>query len=191
MSLPRTACLVPSASATILVDGKPVSDHPECYAATLPTPTPIDYRPALKLVELGADPKVEDWKLTAHIDSEDGRKFHFTVTGSATGNDGQGDHTKTFLSDSGRLRIQPAMFSFAEAVRIRKKPLPDQFDITWSVLPDRNVDVWKPQLRDTTGAVDQTTLVQGLANEPHELTIIPNGDGPVPIASLTVHQPPM
>ena len=180
----------PLGSATILVDGKPVSDHPECYAATLPTPTPIDYRPALKLVELGADPKVEDWTLTAHIDSDDGREFHFTVSGSATGNDGQGDHTKTFLSDSGRLRIQPAMFSFAEAVRIRKKPLPDQFDITWSVYLT-GVDVWKPQLRDTTGAVDQTTLVQGLANEPHELTIIPNGDGPVPIASLTVHQPPM
>jgi len=177
-------------TARILVDGKPVSSHPRCYAATLPTPTPIDYRPALKLVELGDAPKVEEWTLAAHIDSDDGRKFHFTVVGSVTGSDGQGDHTKPFVSRSGRLHIEPGMFSFAEAVRIRKKPLPEKFDIHWKVCL-MGVDVWKPEIREDPAAVDQTTLVQGVTNEPHLLTIIPNGDGPVPVASLTVYRPPM
>ena len=180
----------PLGTAKILVDGKPVSAHPECYAATLPTPTPIDYRPALKRVELGDDPKVEDWTLTAHIDSEDGREFHFTVVGSVTGEDGQGDQTQPFVSKSGRLRIQPKLFSFAEAVRIRKKPLPKEFDVRWNVYLMGD-DVWKPRLREEAGAVDQTTLVQGVSNGPHVLTIIPNGDGPVPVESLTVHRPPM
>jgi hypothetical protein len=177
-------------TARILIDGKPVSSYPQCYAATLPSPTPIDYRPALKLVELGDDPKVEDWTLAAHIDSDDGREFRFTVVGSVTGNDGQSDHTRPFVSASGRLRIEPRMFSFAEAVRIRKKALPEEFDIHWKVYL-MGVDVWKPKLCEDAGAVDQTTLVQGVNNEPHVLMIIPNGDGPVPVASLTVHRPPM
>ena len=180
----------PLGTARILVDGKPVSAHPECYAATLPTPTPIDYRPALKLVELGDDPQAEDWTLTAHIDSDNGREFHFTVVGSVTGEDGQGDHTKPFVSKSGRLQIQPRMFSFAEAVGIRKKPLPESFDIQWKVYL-LGVDVWRPKLREESGAIDQATLVQGLSNGPHVLTIVPNGDGPVPLQSLTVYRPPL
>ena len=180
----------PLGSARILVDGKAVSSYPECYAATLPTPTPIDYRPALKLVEIGDEPREEDWTLLAQIDSDDGREFRFNVIGSVSGEDGQGDHTKPLVSESGRLRIQPKMFSFAEAVRIRKKVLPERFDVRWKVYLN-GVDVWKPKLRDDLGAIDQATLVQGITNEPHVLTIIPNGDGPVPVASLTVHRPPI
>lgn len=180
----------PPGTARILVDGKPVSSHPQCYAATRPGRTPIDGRPALKRVELGDDPKEEDWTLTAHIDSDNGRKFRFTVVGSVTGNDGQGDHTKRFVSTSGRLRIDPRRFSFAEAVQIRKRALPEEFDVHWKVYLT-GVDVWKPELREDPGAIDHTTLVQGVANEPHVLTIIPTGDGPVPVASLTVHRPPV
>ena len=74
-------------TARILIDGKSVSAHPRAYAATLPTRTPLDYRPAIKQVILGDDPKVEAWTLTARDISDDGRKFAFDLSGSVTGPD--------------------------------------------------------------------------------------------------------
>lgn len=177
-------------SATILVDGKPVSAHRAAYAATLPTCTPIDYRPALKLVTLGADPQVEDWTLTAHDSSEDGKRFAFDVEGSVTGPDGSGTQETTFVSTSGRITLQPHDFSFAEAIRIRKKPLPERFEVTWKVYL-MGTDVWQPTPEVEPGKVDRTTLIQGIANAEHTLEILANGDGGVPIECLTVHRPPL
>jgi hypothetical protein len=34
-------------------------------------------------------------------------------------------------------------------------------------------------------------LAQGLTNGPHTLEIIPNGDGPVPVAAFKVYKPPL
>jgi hypothetical protein len=177
-------------SARVLVDGKPVSAHSDAYAATLPTKSPIDYRPAIKLVTLGDDPKVESWTLTAHDVSEDGKQFAFDVKGSVTGDDGTGTNEKTFVSNSGRITIEPRDVSFAEAIRIRKKPMPERFDVTWDVYL-MGTDTWSPATNLEPGIVDRTTLIQGIENTQHTLEIIPNGDGPVGIESFTVYRPPL
>jgi hypothetical protein len=177
-------------TARILLDGKPVSAEPACYAATLPTRTPIDYRPGLKRVELGENVQAEDWTIEVPEVSDDGREFRFRLVGTKTGDDGEGSQAEPFVSDSGRIRIDPKLFSFAEAIRIRKRPLPTPFELTFKTYL-MGVDTWEPQMPEQEGAVDRTTVAQGMANGPHELTIIPNGDGLVPIARLTVYRPPL
>jgi len=177
-------------TARILIDGKFPSAHPRAYAATLPTRTPIDYRPAIKQVILGDDPKVETWTLTAHDISSDGRKFAFDLAGSVTGPDGSGTHEKTSVSNSRRITLHPRDFSFAEAIRIRKKPLPTRFDVAWQVWL-MGVDQWSPQGAMEKGMVDRCTLIQGIENAEHTLEIVANGDGAMPIESVTVHRPPL
>jgi len=177
-------------TARVLVDGKAPSAHPGAYAATLPTRTPIDYRPALKRVQLGEDPKVEEWTLTAYDISEDGKQFAFEVAGSVTGPDGSGTHEGTFVSNSKRITLQPHDFSFAEAIRIRKKPLPDTFKVTWNVW-FMGMDEWKPKPIADLPTLGRNTLIQGINNVEHTLEITLNGDGPVGIESLALHRPPL
>lgn len=177
-------------TARILVDGMAPSAHPKAYAATLPTRSPIDYRPALKQIQLGGDPKVEEWTLTAHDISEEGKQFAFDVAGSVTGPDGSGTHEGTFVSNSKRITLQPRDFSFAEAIRIRKKPLPETFKVTWNVC-FMGMDEWKPKPIADAAKVDRYTLIQGIDNAEHMVEIILNGNGPVAIESLTLHRPPL
>jgi hypothetical protein len=133
---------------------------------------------------------VESWTLTAHDVSEDGKQFAFDVKGSVTGDDGTGTNEKTFVSNSGRITIEPRDVSFAEAIRIRKKPMPERFDVTWDVYL-MGTDTWSPATNLEPGIVDRTTLIQGIENTQHTLEIIPNGDGPVGIESFTVYRPPL
>jgi hypothetical protein len=189
VDLTSLASLASKGTVKVLIDGKAPSATPAAYAATLPTKSPIDYRPALKLVGLGGQPQTEDWTLTAHEVSEDGKQFAFDLVGSKTGPDGSGSNQAEFVSNSGRIRLQPRDFSFAEAIRIRKKPLPATFDVTWrTYLMGMDTYAAKPA---KPGYVDRQTLVQGIPNAEHTLELVLNGDGPVALESLTIHTPPL
>jgi len=175
--------------AKVLIDGKAPSATPGAYAATLPIRTPIDYRPALKLVGLGGQPQAEDWTLTAHDISKDGKQFAFDLVGSKTGPDGSGTQAANFVSTSGRIRLQPRDFSFSEAVRIRKKPLPERFDVTWKTYL-MGMDTYTPKVVKP-GCQDRQTLTQGIANAEHTLELVLTGDAPVALDAITIHTPPL
>lgn len=176
-------------TARVLIDGRAPSATPAAYAATLPTPTPIDYRPALKLVGIGGQPQAEDWTLTAHDISADGKQFAFDLAGSLTGPDGSGTQAGKFVSTSGRILLLPQDFSFAEAISIKKKPLPERFDVTWKTCL-MGLDTYVAKAV-TPGREDRQTLIQGISNSEHTLELVLSGDGPVSLQSLTVHTPPL
>jgi hypothetical protein len=175
-------------TARVLIDGKKPSAHAAAYAATLPSSTPIDYHPAIMHVVLGDNVIAETWTLTAHDINDDGTEFAFDVKGSVTGPDGSGTHKKPFVSDSGRIQIHPDQFTFAAGIRRAKRPLPEQFDVTWQVYL-MGLDELKPENPFKPGLVPRQTVIQGIANGPHTLEIVLNEDGPVPIESVTVHRP--
>jgi hypothetical protein len=170
-------------TARVLIDSKTPSSFASTWAATRPTPLEQCWFPAVNRVALGSKPVAEDWTMTVTFRKDDGTAFDFELTGSVTGPDGKGGSGKDFVSNSGRIRISADDYSFARIVSVSKKPVPKTVEVKWSVY-QMGTDVF-------SGAANRTTLAQMLPPGPHELRIIPNGDGPVPVKDIIVHRPPM
>ena len=116
--------------------------------------------------------------------------LRYEVIGTKTGPDGQGDHLRRFVSNSGRVVIEPRMWMVCWAVNYRKKPLPEDFEVTWEVKPLFN-DVYKAP--DSLGRTKESTitLAQGLTNGKHTLKMIPNSDGALAIKAFRIYRPPL
>jgi len=108
-----------SGSAEIRVDGKKPSALLSNWAATLPSPTPIDYRPALMRVKLHGQPVQETWTVTVESCSDDGHEFSYSVRGSVSGDQGRGDHTAVFRSRNGIVELRPEWFTMEHAIQMK------------------------------------------------------------------------
>lgn len=173
--------------ADIRVDGKRPSKFLETWSATLPSSTPIDYRPAIMRVGLTGLPVAETWKLTVTSVSQDGRTYDYLVRGSLSGDQGRGNQVGVFKSNNGIIELDPRMFTFSDAIRIRKKPIPTPFNVTWKTY-NRSLDQWRRQAADASNPSGQVTLVQQLKNDTHVLEIIPRS-GAIEIEQIIVHRP--
>jgi hypothetical protein len=175
-------------TAKILIDGRKPSELPGVHAATRSNVCPGNWFPALRRVELGRNAVAERWHLVITRIDRTCSQFEYEVKGSVTGPDGRGDSRHKFVSDSGRLVIDPQWFTLGASYQIFKKPVPVGFDITWQVI-EQFVNDWKPQpIKDQTKE-DLYTLAQGLPNGAHVLEVIPRGDGEVPVNYVVVYQP--
>lgn len=170
-------------TARILLDGQPPSAHPQAYAITSPGAAPGVWWPGVYTVGFRNPPLLEDWTLKFTEVSEDGKTFKYEVNGSKTGPDGEGHSDAKFISNSGRVVIDPGDFGIAAAVAYTKQPCPPGFEIKWSVVPLFQ-DTYDPRQ-------DRPTVVKLIENGPHTLEIIPNGDGAVPVHAVRVFEPPL
>jgi hypothetical protein len=179
-------------TAQILVDGKPPSSFAAAYVATLPSKGPGTWWPALRRVVLGKDPVLENWTLTVTSISSDGKDLKFNLVGSKTGPDGSGSSAEIFHSNSGRIMIDPRDWMFAAIFKTFKQatPLAAGYQVHWSIVPEF-IDHYRAPKTDEVGKVYETMLIQGILNGHHVLEVIPNGDGPVPIASVIAYRPPL
>lgn len=177
-------------TARILIDGHPPSENSDLYAFTRPSKVIISNWPSINRIDHRTMPLVEDWTLKLTATNADNTDLRFTVVGSKTGPDGSGSNKELFVSNSGRVVIDPRDWTFAPAYVESKKTHPVGYEVHWSVVP-MFTDVYKGPITDDPGKIYQTTLAQGLSNGPHTLEIIPNGDGPVAIESLQVYTPPL
>ena len=88
--------------ADVLLDGQPMSGLREPWAASRPSIAPQMWMPAVMQIGFEKAPLAEDWTLTCLSDSSsDGRRVHFKVGGSKTGEDGRGFSDRRFVSKSG------------------------------------------------------------------------------------------
>lgn len=177
-------------TAKVLIDGCPPSSFAGAYAITRSNRNPLSGRPLLNRIELGDKPVAEAWTLKVRDITPNGRAFRYVLMGSVTGEDGEGTHEKPFESKSGRIRFNPAEFTFAGAVGQCKKPFTNQIDVVFQTCL-MGTDIWVPATNGVLGAVNRTTLIQGIQNAPHVLEIVPNGDGAVPVFEVVVHRPPL
>ncbi len=178
-------------TAKVLIDGNPPSEFPELYYHARPSNAPHDgVRPAINHIGNESPLIVEKW--TAKIIECDPEKnvLRYEVIGSKTGPDGQGDHLKRFVSNSGRVVIEPRMWMVCWAVKYRKKPLPVDFQVTWEVKPLFR-DVYEPPEGQDPTKVSAVTLAQGLTNGKHTLRLMPSDDGPLAIKAFRVYRPPL
>ncbi len=94
------------------------------------------------------------------------------------------------MSDSGRVIIEPRDLSFEHAEQFSNAEIQPGMSISWEVIR-RFQNPYAPNPTDDPPLVRRIRLVEGLRNKQHTPKIIPNGDGPVPIESVIVHEPPL
>ncbi len=177
-------------SARIVIDGKPPAAYPGLLRCTRPSVAPYVWWPAVRRVTLGDSPKIEQWTLVFRdVDVEKGR-FSFELRGSKTGPDGRGSSDRPFVSNSGRIRIDPRDFTIIGALRYRHKPCPPRFQATWRVVPLYR-DPWRPDPLPLPGVEQRDTVVTLLPFGRHIVDIVPLGDGPVPVRAVRTYRPPL
>ena len=176
--------------ASVRIDGKKPSAFPGLYGVTRTTAFPDSIWPCLLLVKSEKPLQLEDWTLTIKDASADLKSFKFDVAGSKTGPDGEGSGDKKFVSNSGRVVIEPADWNFDYCLKVFKRPLPAGFKIRWKVVPHFLDEIHS---LDSGAAVRGTesvlTVAQGLPNGKHTLEISPGR--PQAISAVRVYRPPM
>ena len=178
----------PRGTARILIDGQPPSANPNACTITRPSNASEVWWPGVYTVGFQNPPLVEDWVLKLTEVSDDAKHFKYEVTGSKTGPDGSGSSEEKFVSNSGRVVIDPKDFGLAAACAYTKNPCPPGFEIKWSVVPMFTDTYRTPKSKSLSKPV-RTTAVQLIENGPHLLEILPNGDGSVPIKAVQIFQP--
>jgi len=172
----------PSAQARVLIDGIKPSQFPGCYRITRPSPGPWSPLTVAR-IDHDAPLVIEDWTLRITSVGNDGKQWAFEVAGSITGPDGDGSNEKTFVSKSGRVKIEPAAFFRAGEVTVG-------YEIKWKVLP-MFVDTYQAMKADDPAREYATTVAQGLPNEKHTLELVADGPSPPPIRAIRICRPPV
>jgi hypothetical protein len=185
-------------TANVLIDGKKPSAIPELYQPSRVSGYPGIGWPVISRIDHRAPLVLEEWTATLSHFSPDGKHFQFSVRGSVTGPDGEGNADQVFVSKSGRVVIDPedwnVVYSFGLMrgpwAKDKSKPpfvVPQEVVATWKIVPFFTDTYSTPVIPDP--AVETPVLLaQGLSNGPHELRLVAH-DGPVKIRSLRVYQP--
>jgi hypothetical protein len=181
-----------AASARVLIDGMPPSTFPELYYHARPSPTPVAGRPAFNRIDHQTPLLVETWTARILECDVEADVLRYEISGSKTGFDGIGDHKKRFVSNSGRVIIEPGMWMVNWSLRYRNQTLPADYKVTWETKP-LFVDTWESphQFDAARESTRTTTLAQGLENKEHTLTLKPAGESnSLPVAAIRVFRPP-
>lgn len=177
-------------TAEILIDGKKPSEFPTAYAHTRANDGPdVDWPwtvGAPYRIEYRTPWQAEDWTIT--ITAGDATTFTFEVAGSLTGADGTGTSDREFVSPSGRIVIKPDWWT--KLPPDGRSPRGPGYVLKFSTVLLGTDRYTAPAITDPTRET-ATTLVQGLPNGKHVLTIRALGDTPPALAALRVYRPPL
>jgi hypothetical protein len=175
--------------AAVRIDGRKPSEFSGTYAFTRALPTPGGKWPVVAGFGWEKTPVIEDWTMEVRKDPDEDKRFTFTLRGSKTGADGSGRSDRRFVSNSGRVVIEPEHWNVEFALALAGvKPVPAAFTVRWRVVPHAIDEFVSPGIKDPT--VETTvTLAQGLPNHKHTLEISGNSD--TPIAAIRVYRPPL
>ena len=176
-------------AARVRIDGRRPSQFPEAYAITRPSAI-HNIWPAVIRISWEKPLILEDWTCRILESDEMGSRFTFEVVGSKTGPDGRGSSDERFVSNSGRVVIDPNDWHMERTCKHAKKPVPDGFEIRWKVVP-LFVDRYEAPSVDDPTREHATTLIQGIANARHELELVAESGNPPAIQAVRVYRPPL
>ena len=174
-------------SIRILVDNQSLKNNERCFYYTRPTLKPDEFFLTniglLLAMELSRNVREEKWFLTIlSIDSLQ-QQVVFSIKGSLTGEDGTGNSSKVFNSNSGKITIRP------DAWFVRKSK-GDFALFNW--LKPGDVLQWqiKSMCFDSLALQPvKQTILQGIVNTTHQLKI--TGPGAKHINEIIVYLPPL
>lgn len=178
-----------TAAVQVRIDGRKPREFPELYAFSRASLYPGSVWPALLRIDSRAPLTNENWALVVTEVVTNGiPHIRFALHGSITGFDGEGVSTNTFVSNSGRVRIQPRdwlMLLWTSWFYPALQPLPQGHEIQWE---SRffGVDEFTPRIGDPL-LETTVTVAQGLANGPH--TLVLSGSGTTAIDTVRIYNP--
>jgi len=162
-----------SGSVSVLIDGKKPSSIPDLFGFTRVSAFPNSDWPILLKIGTQAPLVEEAWSLKISDITADGKLCRFGLTGSLTGEDGEGWNTNRFLSRSRRVIIEPDDWNLAYCTKVFQKPLSEGHVATWRVVL-RGKDMAEAPAVDTGGEAG-VTVAQGLAPGRHVLELRAQG----------------
>ena len=172
----------------VRIDGRSPAEFPELYGLTRTSNSPGSGWPCILLVGNQAPRVAEQWTLTLTGDVSNPEKVAFRLEGSLTGPDGEGRSDERFVSRSGRVVIEPGDWNLVYASKVFKAPLPEGFQIKWSVVP-RFVERATVPPATRAGVEPALTIVQGLKPGRHTLEL--RGPGVAALKAVRVYHPPL
>ncbi|QDT36237.1 SGNH/GDSL hydrolase family protein [Stratiformator vulcanicus] len=150
--------------------------------------TPIPPGPWPAVLKVGFEQPLidESWTLTATQDQADPKLYLFEVRGSKTGADGSGRTDQRFVSNSGRVVIEPDDWEIKFAITDlrRLKELPSEFELNWTVMKQATNDVTPPKAKK--GVERAVTVAQLLTDEKHTLILTGGIEG---VRALRIYSP--
>ncbi len=176
--------------AQVLIDGKTPSSLPNLFAISLPSNALGVEWPSILNVTAQKPLIAEDWKLVITEVDPEVKKIKFDAFGSITGFDGSGESDQKFVSNSGRVVIEPHNWWLQNAYQNFGKPVPVGFQIKWSVKPLFN-DVYATPVTVKSSHEYATLIAQNLSNTKHTLEIIPEVPDQRLFDEIRVYRPPV
>lgn len=175
--------------AAIRIDGKKPSEFPELYLPTRTvTLSPRGPLPPILRVRHVKPLIVEDWKIIVTDVNADCTRYKFRVLGSITGEDGEGEGGKPFVSHSGRVVLDPDDFNLLFPLRRFENPSNNSLEALWHVRPYFVDQFAAPPHCNPIGETI-VTAAQGLPNGKHVLEI--TGSPETPLAAIRIYHPPL
>ena len=173
-------------TAKVLVDGR-AADQIDAFFMSFIEVGKDNVRPKRGLVTdraphgvvLGRNVVPQTWTITM---TDDGG--HYTLEGSVTGFDGQGDNAQPFTSHSGQILVPPDLWRYnrdRQGKAVNKKG--DTF--TWRVY---RTGVGTVDFKGEAGQRFRVPLIQNLPNAAHTLELVTEG-GPVRLEAFDVFEP--
>ncbi|PSB08971.1 hypothetical protein C7B76_25890 [filamentous cyanobacterium CCP2] len=188
-TMPETRSDTSLSVAKVLIDGKPPSEFPELYAITRPSDALGVDQPAVLQVSAANSLIPERWTAVITEINDTCDRFKFKVYGSETGFDGEGQNERQFVSQSGRVVIDPEDWWLDDVYDNLQIATPAGFQIQWQVEP-LFTNVYVPPIGQNFAQHQTVTVAQNLPTTEHTLELIaPNGE--VPITAIRTYQPPL
>ncbi len=175
---------------TVLLDGKPPSDHPSQYGVTRSSLIPGSDWPALLNSQSAISLREESW--TASLDGvrTNSPYFTFKLLGSKTGPDGEGRSDREFRSASGRVLISPDDWNVMRFMAQHRRAVPESMAVRWETV-FHGRDEFRPAAASAPGEFVTTVLATGLSNQSHVLELATRSGRPSPIRAIRFYRPPL
>ncbi len=180
-------------SAAVTIDGQKPSEHIGAWALTRPKNVGKLSWPwaGLKRVAFQSVPVEETWTLKTLSVDETGKDVTFEVVGSVTGLDGKGNSHEMFVSNSGRVVIDPQDWFLEKNINFTGDPAPEGYSMTWQTRP-HHVDIYESPKKFDPPREQAVTIVQGVNNKPHQIVLkATDPDNPPAILAIRVFEPPL
>jgi hypothetical protein len=177
--------------ATLTVDGQAPGKIDGAYVFTKPSNAPYTWFPAVSVLKHNAPLVAETWTAKFLEFTPDAKKFRYSVTGSVTGPDGEGNETDTFVSNSGRIVIDGGgnWSRVPWSLTYKKKEMPETYQVTWKVVPLFAETLQFPAV-ENPASERSITLIKGMPNGPHTIRLTPEEGAKLNLAGFRSYCPP-
>jgi hypothetical protein len=177
----------PQGAVRFTIDGRKPSDISELYAHGRSRAQPGGKWPPIAPIKAEKPLVLETWTLDATREEGEEERFRFRVTGSVTGPDGEGRSDQRFVSNSGRVVIDPEAWNVKFTMMLAQvQPPPNEFTVQWKVEP-RFTDEWPPKAGPDPAR--EIWIANDLSPGKHRLVI--TGGPASGLTALETHAPPL